>query len=840
MKKILAILLTLILSLTVFACGETPDDNGEKKDGIVASKTEITLTVGNTENLSVSGEENFAGDGTFYWTSEDETVATVEAIVLTPESACVTAVGVGSTTITVISGNGKLAKISVTVTELVATLTAQTVSVAKGNTANFPIENADGYTYSTDDETVATVNETTGVITAVGVGETKVNAEKGNTKLSVTVTVTVPETALTAETVSVAKGNTVPFPIANAEGYTYSSENSTLVSVDATTGVIKGNNIGTAKVFAQKGSKKFTVTVTVTVPEASLTAQTLTLDIGKLVYFPIKNATGYTYSSDNEAIVTVNATTGMITTVSAGTTTVRAQKDSKVFTVSVTVNPPEATLTASTVSVMKTATVPFPIENGYGYTYSSFNTAVATVDASTGVITGVETGTATIKAQKGNKAFTVTVTVTEYKMILSTNALSVLVSEQGVKFPLADTTGVTFASLDTTIATISSDGTITPKKVGEVMLTASKNGTTVSVWLGVLASKNKSVTLSATADERFNFFGRTKFNTSTSAQEFYYTSSGFDVTFYGTELKANFKTYKQNGSQGNQPVVYTPWLSVFVDGESMTNASLNPNGNRVIKLDSDGEKTIVSGLTKGWHTVKVRKRTAFQRGGTAMDYFAVKSFTVTDSDGYIGYTPNKSDFKIEVYGDSISCGFGNLTDGGTMTSENTDGVMAYHSVFANTIGADITVNACSGWGIMWDTSGTTSNCWPEYYNKLHARSSETYTSTGVDMILINLGTNDDSAITSANKNQFVSKYVAWLTALRSAHPDAVILCTYGMMGVNSVTRDAINETVNQMNDNKIYSYFYTNRASSGHPVVSVHKDCAQELLDFCEQNNLLP
>ncbi len=543
--------------------------------------------------------------------------------------------------------------------------------------------------------------------------------------------------------------------------------------------------------------------------------------------------TAFTWASSDEAIATVAIPSKLapekarITAKAVGTATVTATSDNgKTASVTVTVIPKTA-LSATKLTLVTGETADFPIENADGYTYATENDKIVTVNATTGEINAVGIGSTRVYAEKDSKKFFVSVQVER----AFANAL---VTDTDLALPLKDFTGYALTSSNNAVATVSANGKITPVSAGRVVFTATKDGKSVDFEYGILDGKQTSVTLSATADDRFNLFGRTKFNTSTSAQEFYYTSSGFDVTFYGTELKGNFKTYKSGE--------YVTWLSVFVDGESMTNASLNPSGDRVIKLDTDGEKTIVSGLTKGWHTVKVRKRTAFQRGGTAMDYFAVKSFTVTDSDGYIGYAPIKSDFKIEVYGDSISCGYGNLTDGKTMNTENTDGLMTYHSIFANTLGADLTVNACSGWGVMWGNDKGTTWVWPDYWKKLHARSSETYANAGgADMIIINLGENDSVAVNAGSPiADFTAKYVAWLTDLRLANPDAVIICTYGMMGQQQNMKNGITAAVNQMNDSKIMAYYYTNKASSDHPTVDVHKACAQELLSFCEQNNLLP
>lgn len=549
----------------------------------------------------------------------------------------------------------------------------------------------------------------------------------------------------------------------------------------------------------------------------------------------------YSFESSDTSVVTVSLKskltpeTATITAKGLGTATITATSDNgKTASVAVTVVA-KAQLTAAKVTVMQTETAAFPIINAEGFMYSITDSTIATIDATTGAITGVKVGSTQANAVKGDKSLFITVNVVKYELPVTTKLMNVCLADSDVTFPLAELEGVTLASEDESIATVAANGAITLKKAGRTKLTATKDGVVTSVELGVLQAKDKTYTFADTADARFNLYGRNNY-VATSGRTFYFTSSGFDVTFYGTELKGNFYSGKSNS--------FVPWLSVFVDDESMTEKSVTAD-NRILKIASTKEYTIVSGLTKGWHTVKLRKRTAFQRGSTQMDYFGIKNLTVGDSDGYIGYAPLKSDFRIDVYGDSISCGYSNLTDGGSMTSENTDGNMAYHSVLANTIGADINVMACSGWGAVYgytEAAANDNDVWYKYYTKLNPKSSVEYGASGADMIIINLGTNDAGNIGKVTNfsEQFKNKYKEWISALRTANPDAPIICTYGLMGQNATVKNAITAAVDALNDDNVFTYFYTNNASGGHPLVETHRAGAEELLTFLNSRSLIP
>ena len=91
--------------------------------GITLNKTELALTVGAEETLSATIAPDNATDKTVSWTSTSDAVATVDA------NGKVTAVGVGSATITATTTNGMSATCAVTVT---AAQTEESVVLVNG------------------------------------------------------------------------------------------------------------------------------------------------------------------------------------------------------------------------------------------------------------------------------------------------------------------------------------------------------------------------------------------------------------------------------------------------------------------------------------------------------------------------------------------------------------------------------------------------------------------------------------------------------------------------------------------------------------------------------------
>jgi hypothetical protein len=134
-----------------------------------------------------------------------------------------------------------------------------------------------------------------------------------------------------------------------------------------------------------------------------------------------------TWSSNNTGVATVNSS-GVVTGVAAGSATITATSSGKSGTSAITVTagpPPPPVVTTVTVapasaSIAAAATVPLQatvkdqngtVMTGQTVTWSTNNAAAATVN-STGVVSGVAAGSATITATSSGKTGTASITVT--------------------------------------------------------------------------------------------------------------------------------------------------------------------------------------------------------------------------------------------------------------------------------------------------------------------------------------------------------------------------------------------------------------------------------------------
>lgn len=171
--------------------------------GVSLDKSSATLTVGGTTQLTETVAPSGATNKNVTWSSSDEAVATVS------DSGLVTAVGVGSATITVTTVNGSFTATcaitvnpvrvtGVTLNQSTATLTvggtvSLTATVAPSNATNKNV------TWSSNNTSAATVNSN-GVVTAVGVGEATITATTADGSFTASCVVTVNPVAVTSVT----------------------------------------------------------------------------------------------------------------------------------------------------------------------------------------------------------------------------------------------------------------------------------------------------------------------------------------------------------------------------------------------------------------------------------------------------------------------------------------------------------------------------------------------------------------------------------------------------------------------------------------------------------------
>ncbi len=498
-------------------------------------------------------------------------------------------------------------------------------------------------------------------------------------------------------------------------------------------------------------------------------------------------------------------------------------------------------------------------------TYASSKTTVATVDKN-GLVTPVGAGEAniTVTEPKSKAKLTVPVVVTEKVVTPVTETIDLLynsTTQEKYERPLftAKYSGLTYSSSNLGVATVDVNGVVTAVGLGTAVITGSVtvNGKTYrgEVSVNVVSERLSEYTVLNDTDETYvNFYGRTYYDSGKKSVMFPYGAAGFEVKFYGTSLSANLSAIIHDGGDNG---MYEPRLQVLVDGEKVPEDDLKA---KIIHLKKavDNEVTLISNLAEGVHTVKVLKRSAYARGATVMDEAGLKSFKTNDG-GYIMSPDKKPELKIDLYGDSYSCAYGNLAQvykKGGMTSENTNALLGYHYQAAQALNAQINIQAHSGWGIYVFTDGSIQTSYGQWYNRYQYLKYDTnkewdFNRYQADVVIINLGANDQNGISKGNYKSadYIAHYKEMINGLAEKYGNSVhfVLChsfeDWNQTVVNDIKTVATeadaafkaagkNVTVTAYEMHAYGSYGAGYQYRTGHPSLESHLKNGKELAEF--------
>lgn len=412
----------------------------------------ITGTLVFCQNLTTTLSDLSGG----VWSSGNTGVATVGS-----SSGIVSGVSNGNAVITFTGGVGCFVTATVTVNPIQPI--SGVYSSCVGSTTVLTDATAGG-TWSSSNTAVGTVGSTTGIVYGVSVGTTAITylLPTGCKDTNVIAINAVPS-AITG-TMNVCVGSTTS--LVNSGG-TWSSSDITKATIGSASGIVTGVAAGVITITFSAGSGCYVTTpFTVNALPAAITGTPLVC-VGSTT--TLNDATtGGTWSSSNTGFATVNSS-GTVTGVGAGIPTITYTSSAGcIITQPVTVNSLPATITGTfDVCVGSTRTW---TDGTAGGTWSSSNTAQATVGSSSGIVTGVAAGIPTITYTLGTGCYqTQAITVNSLPTAI-TGASTVCV---GLTSTLGSTpAGGTWSSSDATKATVgSSSGIVTGVATGNVNIT---------------------------------------------------------------------------------------------------------------------------------------------------------------------------------------------------------------------------------------------------------------------------------------------------------------------------------------------------------------------------------
>lgn len=318
------------------------------------------------------------------------------------------------------------------------------------------------------------------------------------------------------------------------------------------------------------------------------------------------------------------------------------------------------------------------------------------------------------------------------------------------------------------------------------------------------------------------------------------SGSGVEFDFQGSHLELLLQG-DDNAESEDAPIQDKARIAVLIDGIRVIDDMLTASEKNYTLVDS--------GIP---HTYRIH---VIKLSESPMSIAGIKQLAA-DENATLAPAKNKSR-RVEFIGDSITCGYGvddnNLEHAFSTATE--DVTKAYAYLTAQSLDADYSMVSYSGYGII---SGYTESdekladqLVPPYYpitgfsrgtfkNEAIMGKAWDFNSFKPDLIVLNLGTNDDSYCQdkSDRQEEFTDSYQKFIKEIRRLNPDSVLLCVYGIMNqrLYPCIEKAVAAYKNDSNDEHIYSMkFELHQESDGyvvdfHPSFRTHNKAAWKLV----------
>jgi len=520
--------------------GQTTINVGPVPVASVTVSLANSLGVGQTTQATAvlrDASGNVLTGRTITWSSSNTAVATVNG------TGLVTAAGLGNANI-IATSEASTGQATVTVVaappppvaSVTVSLGASSVYVGQTTQATVVLKDAGGnvltgrtVTWTSSNTGAATVSSS-GLVTAVGAGGANIVAtSEGVTGQS---TVTVALAPVASVSVSLGSGSltvgqtTLATPVLKDAGgnvltgrtVTWTSSNSAAATVNAS-GVVTAVGAGSESIVATSEGVTGQASVTVTLPPVASVSVSLgssSLAVGQTTQGSVilKDASGnvlsgrtVTWTSSNSAVATVSSS-GLVTAAGAGSANIVATSEGVTGQASVTVTVPVATVSVSlgsgSLTVGQTTQASAVLKDAGGnvltgrtITWTSSNTAVATVNSS-GLVAAVGAGSANIVATSGGVTGQASLTVTlapvaTVSVSLGSSALVVGQTTQATAV-LKDASGnvltgrtISWASTNPAVVTVSTTGFVSAVAAGTASVSASVDGQSGSANVAVSA-----------------------------------------------------------------------------------------------------------------------------------------------------------------------------------------------------------------------------------------------------------------------------------------------------------------------------------------------------------------
>lgn len=340
-------------------------------------------------------------------------------------------------------------------------------------------------------------------------------------------------------------------------------------------------------------------------------------------------------------------------------------------------------------------------------------------------------------------------------------------------------------------------------------------------------------------EDNVKLLGRTYYDT----DRLYCALSGTGIEFTFTGTKCSITVAGDSNSENSGQADNHARIGIYVNGERVIDDMIDNKEEVYNVFESETSQEVTVSLVK--------------LSESPMSTIAITDINVTGS----AIKPTaKKDKLIEFIGDSITCGYGtdDPNKSHSFSTKTEDVTKAYAYKTAQALDADYSMVSFSGYGIITGYSNdgetkATAQQVPKYYTKLgHSWAANgsfkpaevdwDFSERQPDIIIINLGTNDDSYTKDIQERQeeYSAAYSEFLKTVRANNPNAKIVCALGIMTdrLFPYVQKAVDNYTAETGDSNISTLKFDVQipadgySADWHPSVKTHEKASQKLADY--------
>ncbi|MCF8451142.1 MAG: hypothetical protein K9G49_14810, partial [Taibaiella sp.] len=575
----------------------------------------LPATISGSNNICLGFTSNYTNAVSGgVWSSSSGSIASIGS-----STGVVTGNAIGTCTLTYTLPTGCYITKAVTVSANPASITG-TATACVGATATLSSATSGG-SWSSSNVGVATVGST-GIVTGVSSATTIISYILPTGCYTTRIFTVSPSPSAIAGTASICVGYSSTLSNSVSVG-NWTSSNPSIATVGASTGVVNGVAGGTAIITYTISNGCFTtkvVTINTVPPSIGGSSQVCA---GANITLT-NSATGGSWSSSNPSVATIGGSDGLVSGVAAGTARITYTLSvGCAVTKVITVNAAAPSISGSS-NLCLGGTLTLSVVGATG-TWSSSNTSVATVGASTGVITSISAGIATISYTVSTGCFSLkAITVNELPAISAGSNVTIC---NGSSTVLSATGGTSYTWTPATAlsCTACANPTANPTSTITYTVTGTNangcvNTATVMVSVNPLAatiSGTASVCAGLTTALSCSTIGGTWTSTNTGVANIGLMSGLVSAIAAGT---TTISYILPTGCFTTRVVTVSPAVTASA---TSTNVNCNGGSNGTIDLTPAGGTTPYTYLWNGGVTTQ-------DRTGLAAGTYSV---TVTDANG---------------------------------------------------------------------------------------------------------------------------------------------------------------------------------------------------------------